>query len=158
MVIRSLDQQFALVHTRYCSLIRGIPTEDIYRDPRQALGRRLSSVGENVLRGAAAVEQTFGGLTANLWDDPFEWTLPENLSSAERVIEYLEEVEATRQHAFASFTRDIDLLKQIMGPAAELRVLIELLLEALVLTADYFGRAVVTLSALTASRTPDPGS
>jgi hypothetical protein len=33
------------------------------------------SCGEQVLRSAAIVEQSFGGLTANLWDDPFEWTL-----------------------------------------------------------------------------------
>ena len=55
------------------------------------------SCGEQVLRSAAIVEQTFGGLTANLWDDPFEWTLPETLSTSAKVIEYLNEVEATRQ-------------------------------------------------------------
>ena len=157
VVIRLLDQQFAFFHRRNCSLISTAPEDDIYRDPRRAEGRRLS-VCENVLRSAAAIEQTFGGLTANLWDDPFEWTLPENLSTAERIIEYLDEVEATRQRAFASFNRDRDLLKEIMVPAAKTRPLIDVLLEALVRTAEYFGRAAATLSALADSTTSESPS
>ena len=145
IVIRSIENEFAGLHLRYCSLIRSIPEEDLYRHPQQSSGRSISSVGESILRGVAAVEQTFGGITANLWDDPFEWTLPENLSTIERVIEYLEEVEATRQRAFQSFARDADLLKEIMVPAAESRALIELLIETLVKAADYYGRAVATL-------------
>lgn len=157
VVIGLLDQQFAFFHRRNCSLISTASEDDIYREPRRSEGRRLSVV-ENVLRGAAAIEQTFGGLTANLWDDPFEWTLPENLSTAERIIEYLDEVEATRQRAFASFNRDRDLLKEIMVPAAETRALIDVLLEALVRTAEYFGRAAATLSTLSDSTTSEsPG-
>src|ERR1700682_16861 len=132
VVIGSLEGEFARLHSRYCSLIRTTPEADIYRHSRPSEGLPLSSVGEDVLRGAAAVEQTFGGLTANLWDDPFEWTLPENLSTRVRIIEYLEEVEATRRRAFVSFARDADLLKEIMGPAAETRLLIDLLTETLV--------------------------
>ena len=49
-----------------------------------------------LLRSAAAVEQTFGGITTRLWDDPFEWTLPEKLSSTDLLIGYLNEVEQTR--------------------------------------------------------------
>ena len=41
----------------------------------------MFSCGEYILRSAAAVEQTFGGITTRLWDDPFEWTLPEALST-----------------------------------------------------------------------------
>ncbi|HEX2269316.1 MAG TPA: hypothetical protein VHH35_07275, partial [Pyrinomonadaceae bacterium] len=55
-----------------------------------------------ILRSAAVIEQTFGGLTANLWDDPFEWTLPETLSTPELVIEHLSEVDALRQRFFSS--------------------------------------------------------
>jgi len=61
------------------------------------------------------------------------------------VIEYLEEVEATRQRAFQSFARDADLLKEIMVPAAQSRPLIDLLTETLVKAADYYGRALATL-------------
>ena len=116
IVIASLEREFECLHLRYCSLTRATPDGDIYRQPKRANGRPVSSVGENVLRGAAVVEQTFGGITANLWDDPFEWTLPENLSTSGRLIEYLAEVEATRQRAFASFAQDADLLKEIMVP------------------------------------------
>lgn len=106
------------------------------------------SLGENLLRSAAAVEQTFGGITANLWDDPFEWTLPENLATNERVIEYLEEVEATRLRAFARFAEDSDLLKEVQVPGGTTRPLIDLLAETLVKAADHQGRAVATLALL----------
>ena len=147
-VIGSFEKQFARLHARYCSLIQSTPSEILYRNPRSSGTRLLYSVGENVLRGAGSIEQTFGGITANLWDDPFEWTLPENLSSAASVIEYLEECEATRQRAFACFARDADLLKEILTPGNAMRPLIDLLTETLVKASDYYGRATATLSLL----------
>jgi len=148
VVIGSFEKQFAPLHTRYCSLIQATPLEILYRKPRPSSARPLYSVGENVLRGAGSIEQTFGGITANLWDDPFEWTLPENLSTAANVIEYLGEVEATRQRAFACFARDADLLKEILTPGNAMRPLIDLLTETLVKASDYYGRATATLSLL----------
>src|ERR1700682_2560310 len=139
VVIAALENGFAGLHLRYCALVRSTPEGDLYRRPRQSSGRPISSMGESVLRGAAVIEQTFGGITANLWDDPVEWTPPEDLSTIARVIEYLEEVEPTRQRAFASFARDADLLKEIMMPAALTRPLIDLLTETLVKEADYYG-------------------
>lgn len=62
------------------------------------------------------MEQTFGGLTATLWDDPFEWTLPETLSTPDKVREYLAEAEATRRRGFALLQADADLSKQILAP------------------------------------------
>jgi len=76
-------------------------------------------------------EQTFGGITANLWDDPFEWTLPEHLSSPAKVQEHLLEVEALRQRAFSSFDDDQCLLKHIAMPSGNTQTLIALLLETL---------------------------
>jgi hypothetical protein len=147
IVIASLDREFARLHSNYCSLIRATPEEDLYRQPQRSSGA-LSSLAENVLRGAAVVEQSFGGITANLWDHPFEWTLPENLSTAARLVEYLAEVEATRQRAFASFARDEDLSKEIMVPGARTRALIELLIETLVQSAVFYGQAIGTLNLL----------
>jgi hypothetical protein len=95
---------------------------------------------ENLLRSAAAIEQMCGGLTANLWDDPFEWTLPETLSSADRVIEYLEEVDLARRRAFNSID-DQALTKYIAVPSGESRVLISLLLETLVKATELRARA-----------------
>ena len=107
-LIETFDRQFARLHSRSCSLVTTTPLEMLYRKAWQSTAHAVYSMGENVLRSAGVVEQTFGGITANLWDDPFEWTLPEHLSTVERVMEYLEEVEATRNRAFARFARDAD--------------------------------------------------
>ena len=141
-LIETLARQFEKLHARSCSLISGTPPEMLYCNARPSTTLPVHTVGENILRSAAAIEQTFGGITASLWDDPFEWTLPENLSTARLVIEYLEEVEATRQRAFASFHEDSDLRKEVFVPDGGTKPLLDLLIEALVKAADYQGRAV----------------
>jgi hypothetical protein len=103
------------------------------------------SVGEQILRSAAVIEQTFGGLTTNLWDDPFEWTLPETLSTVESVIDHLSEIDALRQTLFRSIDGDEALNKCVSVPSGEAKTLIELLIETLVRAADYRGRAVLCL-------------
>ena len=75
-----------------------------------------------LLRSAAVIEQTCGGLTANLWDDPFEWTLPENLSTPERLLAYLDEVETTRRRGFELLKTDEDLAKEVMAPGGITRL------------------------------------
>lgn len=114
----------------------------------------LPSIGESVLRGAAAVEQTFGGITANLWDDPFEWTLPEYLSTPAKVREHLEEVDATRRRAFASFVDDDCLLKHIAVPSRGTRPLIDLLSETLLKAARFQDQALVVLKILSGISPP----
>ena len=94
-----------------------------------------------LLRSAAVIEQTCGGLTANLWDDPFEWTLPETLSSPDLIVEYLSEVDRARLRAFSSIRDDSELSKFISDPNGE-RLLIGLLLETLVKAGDFRGRAL----------------
>ena len=94
---------------------------------------------ENLLRSAAVIEQMCGGLTANLWDDPFEWTLPETLSNVDRVIEYLDEVDVARKRAFASID-DAALSKYIAMPSGESQVLISLLLDTLVKSKKHLDR------------------
>lgn len=110
--IERLDAQFADLHTRLHELIARLPSELLYATPDGS----ADSCGEKVLRSAAVVEQSCGGLTANLWDDPFEWTLPETLNTPAKLLEYLEEVEATRRQAFHSFEGDDVLAKEIMTP------------------------------------------
>src|SRR4030095_6474563 len=120
--IECLDRQFAQLHTGSCELIEAISPDLLYfqvrqvRQPRQAEPKLLHSCGEQILRSAAIVEQTFGGLTTNLWDDPFEWTLPESLPTPDKVAGYLDEVEDTRKRGFELFQSDADLLKEIMAP------------------------------------------
>jgi len=117
---------------------------DQIRPFRCVVSHRCSSrsCDPNILRSAAILEQTFGGLTTNLWDDPFEWTLPETLNNQERIIEYLAEVDATRERAFCCFSDDA-LTKYVSSPAGEF-VLLSVLLDALVRASDYHGRAAAT--------------
>jgi hypothetical protein len=141
-VIETFDHQFARLHAQLCTLIDETPAELLYEPQRSSNAGWVSgSIGEYVLRSAGVLEQTFGGLTANLWDDPFEWTLPETLSSGELIKEYLVEVEQTRRQAFESFAGDQDLLKKVAEPSGELRPLISLLLDTLVRAVGFLGRA-----------------
>ena len=107
---------------------------------------RSGSSYQYILRSAAAIEQMCGGLTANLWDDPFEWTLPETLSNSELIIEYLSEVDQARQNAFKAIHDDSALTRYVSVPSGAPRLLIALLLETLVKASDYRGRAVLLSS------------
>jgi hypothetical protein len=145
--IRGLDEQFANLHRQSCALIERLSPEQLYRE----LPATADSCGEQVLRSAAIVEQAFGGLTANLWDDPFEWTLPETLSTSAKVIEYLNEVEATRRQAFQLFKGD-DLEKEIMAPAGKTQ-LKPFLLDTLERAGHHQQRAIAALDRLTQKST-----
>ena len=126
-IVQQIDQAFAELIVGLKDLARSVPPE-------------------NLVRSAAAIEQMCGGLTANLWDDPFEWTLPETLSNADRVIAYLDEVDLARQRAFSSID-DAALSKYIAVPSGESRQLISVLLKTLVKASEYRGRAMVLSSA-----------
>jgi hypothetical protein len=152
----ALDEQFARLHARSVALIEAVPEERLYWQPRESSGAfPVYSCGEHILRSAAAVEQTFGGITTNLWDDPFEWTLPETLSTPVRVIEYLAEVEATRRRGFAHFERgDDDLCKEIAVPSGAMQTLGSLLVETLNRAAHHQGRAYATFRLFSDRRLP----
>lgn len=154
-LIASLDEQFACLHARSCALVRLLPADELYRQPRASAGALpVYSCGEHILRSAAAVEQTFGGITANLWDDPFEWTLPETLSTTERIIEYLSEAEATRGRGFALFSGDEDLSKELAVPSGEMQSLFALIAGTLVRAAHHQGRAFATFRIFSDQRLP----
>lgn len=141
--IEKLAAQFADLHTRSHELIARLSSEKLYAKPDGS----ADSFGEQILRSAAVVEQSFGGLTANLWDDPFEWTLPETLNTPAKVLEYLDEVEATRRHAFDSFKSDDDLSKEIMTPAGNSQLL-PFLLDTLRRARHHHQRAVTIFELL----------
>jgi hypothetical protein len=144
-LLDSFDAQFALLHGRALALLSPAPADKLYWQPRQATGLApVYSFGEYLLRSAAAVEQTFGGLTATLWDDPFEWTLPETLSTSDKVQEYLAEAEATRRRGFALLQNDQDLTKEILAPGGMVTIG-ALLSETLVRAFYYQGCAAATL-------------
>lgn len=111
------------------------------------------SCGEYLLRSAAGVEQTFGGITVRLWDDPFEWTLPEALSTRDKIIEYLDEVETTRKKGFAYFTSDADLVRRIPAPE-RLTPIFELLLDTTSRAEHFQGRAFAIFQVFSSAKLP----
>ena len=130
------DGEFLRLQTDWRKLIQTIEPEKIY----QRSSARELSYGEHLVRSACVVEQTFGGITTNLWDDPFEWTLPENLATPNKLLEYFDEVEATRRRGFELFKNDEDLMKDVMTPSGKMQ-LASLLLDTLVRASQYRMRA-----------------
>jgi hypothetical protein len=157
-ILELLDREFARLHVNVCTVIDHTSIDLLYSLPPQtnsnSVTSPLPSIGESVLRSAATIEQAFGGITANLWDDPFEWTLPEYLSTPTKVKEHLDEVEATRKRAFSSFPDDSCLLKHIALPSGETRPLIELLLKTLAGAAAYHEQALSALKTLSGTSPP----
>ena len=147
-VVTLLDQEFAALSESLRKLTKSVPADLLYRQPP------LPTIGENILKSAGAVEQTFGCITANLWDDPFEWTLPETLSTPDLILEYLSEVETTRLRAFSSFVNDDALLKYIAVPSGKPCSIMELLLQTISRACDYRGRAAATLKLLSDVHAP----
>lgn len=149
-----LNERFVLLHNRSSAFVNKIPTEKLYWQPRKVENALpVYSSGEYILRSAGAVEQTFNGITTKLWDDPFEWTLPEALFDNEKVIEYLSEVEESRRRGFALFASDDDLLKEILAPARQ-KTIFSLLLETLSRAENYQGRAFATFRLFSDEKLP----
>src|SRR5215471_1493306 len=121
------DQEFKRLEAGWRDLTEKLDDETLY----SATAQQLSPSAEQIVRSARIVEQTFGGITANLWDDPFEWTLPETLTTKDKLIAYLDEVGDARDRGFQLFPDDSALLKSIMPPAGRTQ-LIQLLLDTLV--------------------------
>lgn len=156
-IVDSLDREFARLHLRSRTIIESTRLEILYQGAsKDSSARRGSprSIGESVLRSAAVIEQTFGGITSNLWDDPFEWTLPEYLSTVGKVLDHLEEVDAVRRRAFSSFNDDNCLLKHVATPAEKPERLIDLLLQTLLRAISFQTEAAVTLENLSGISTP----
>lgn len=154
-LIDSFDRQFSRLHTRSCALVVKIPPEKLYWQPSRALKQSFAafSCGEYVLRSAGKIEQTFGGITTKLWDDPFEWTLPEELSTNEKVLEYLAEVEETRTKGFAFFASDEDLRREIPAPE-NLQSIFNILLETVAQSENFQGRACAVFQMFSDEKLP----
>jgi hypothetical protein len=154
VILDSFDRQFARIHQRSIDLVSLTPDNILYRKPRDP-GQTMTifSCGEYILRSAAAVEQTFGGITTRLWDDPFEWTLPEKLSTPLLVLEYLHEVEETRRRGFDFFNADAELAREIPAPE-RLRSIHEILLDTISRAGHYQGRAFAIFQMLSDEKLP----
>lgn len=108
--IDKFEKEFESLHKRAIELIEKFPEDRLFEPTA------TSSFGFELIRSAAEVEKAFGGITTRLWDDPFEWTLPEELSDKPAINNYLEEVRSTRLHGFKFLKNDDDLNKLIPAP------------------------------------------
>lgn len=150
MLLPVLDAEFTALDRRSRALLGRLNDENVFR-PLVNIER--SSCGESIVRSAAMVEQTFGGLTTRLWDDPFEWTLPEKLGGIAGITEYLDEVEATRSRGFQLFVSDDDLTRLLPAPVKMISVF-ELLTQTLARANHFQGRAFASFQILKGEKPP----
>lgn len=154
-LLENYRRQFEIIDKNLRELLAKIPDDKIFVNPLNSpRTMQMFSCGEYLLRSAAAVEQTFGGITAKLWDDPFEWTLPEELATKRRIAEYLSEVEATREKGFAFFVSDNDLKKKLPAPE-KIKTINELLLETIARARHFEGRAFAVFQIVTGDKPPN---
>lgn len=113
----------------------------------------MFTVGEYLLRSTGAIEQVFNGITRRLWDDPFEWTLPESLCDKSSVSDYLDEVRHTVTTGISFLRVDESLAKQI-SIAAGTEPLGKVLLRGLCRAEHYQGRAFAVFQMLSNEKLP----
>lgn len=152
--LSSLDRRFLSLDTRSRELLAIIGEAELFAKPRAvANSMAMFSCGEYLLRSAAMVEMAFGGIMTRMWDDPFEWTLPEKLASTRLIEDYFDEVEATRLKGFAFFKSDADLTREIPSPE-KLRPLIDILLETMSRAEHFQGRAFAVFQMISDKKLP----
>jgi hypothetical protein len=126
-LITWFEREFKQLESEWRDSIALLDDSELYLEKAQ----QLCESAEQILRSARIVEQVSGGITVKLWDDPFEWTLPETLRTKELLLAYLDEVSAARMRAFELFKNDADLSKTVMAPHGPTQ-LRSLLLDAIV--------------------------
>jgi hypothetical protein len=140
-LIDSFDRRFLDLKDRSAELVRNVGDGRLYA-PVATDGK---TIGELILRSAGTVEQMIGGITRRLWDDPFEWTLPERMHTVETILTYLEEVETSRKSGFLFFRTDDDLNKSIPAPI-EMKTLFAVMTDALKRAELFYAKAESLLS------------
>lgn len=153
-LLDTFDTSFTVISARTRAILELTSNEILYMRPRDLPHTfAMFTVGEYVLRSAAAVEQTFGGITTRLWDDPFEWTLPEKMHSVVLIKQYLDEVDKTRKDGFAFIGNDDSLGKSIPAPVRIIPIS-QLLIETLTRSEHYLGRAYSVFQMLSDEKLP----
>ncbi len=153
-LVSSFDLSFRQLDADSRKLLDLLSDGDLYQKPASpAPSGNTSSCGEYLVRSAAVVEQTFGGITTRLWDDPFEWTLPEKLGSTADVLEYLDDVERTRIRGFTLIQNDNDLLRHLPAPE-KMMSLAALLIETLARARHFQGRAFAAFQLISDKKLP----
>jgi len=118
---------------------------DLICPPSEAGDAVVGEAASKLLKSAGKIEQVFGGINSQLWDDPTEWTLPEVMSNRRAISEYLDEVDQTRREGMARIRSDEDLQKEIWTPKGAMN-LSALLLSA-VSEAFYASGAAASMAA-----------
>ena len=153
-VLKALDEQFVALDRRARDLLARLDQDQLFKRPDGSpTSMTPFSCGEYLLRSAGRVEMTFGGITTRLWDDPFEWTLPEKLSTRPAILQYLDEVEATRLKGFSFFASDDDLGREIPAPE-KMRRLADILIDTISQASHLQGRAFAILQTLSSDKLP----
>jgi hypothetical protein len=130
-LISEFDGTFVRLHQDRSKLARDVGDGFVYRPLVETENNFApQTIGTLLIRSAAVVEQMINGMTVRLWDDPFEWTLPERLPTIEYLTAYFDDVERARVRGFRFLQDDADLTRSIPAPV-ELRTLHEVLADAL---------------------------
>lgn len=143
----SLELAFRSIDRDNRALLERLHDDGLFARPAGRRGIAPFSCGEYLIRSAAMVEKAFGGITTRLWDDPFEWTLPEKLQDKIAIAAYFDEVENVRLAGFRTFSTDDDLLREIPAPE-RLRSLLEVMMESVSLARHFQGRAYAVFQTL----------
>jgi hypothetical protein len=149
MLIETLHGHFDSLDSRQRALVNSVSEGRLFWSPISSTDSMLTlSVGGGVLRSAAMVEQVFLGITRRLWDDPFEWTLPEKISTKKAIMRYLGEVVEARNNGLAFITSDGDLSRRLPAPEM-LKPILQVLVEAVARAENYLGQAEAVAKMLT---------
>ena len=128
--IEEYSTRFAFMHSERCQLVRSNEDSALFAVSGDADALWPTSPATSLIRSAAAVEQMINGITVRLWDDPFEWTLPERMPTGSDLAAYFEEVEEARIKGFAFLKDDADLGRSIPAPS-RLKTLEEILTDSI---------------------------
>lgn len=153
-LLSAFGRQFELIDRRSRELLSKLDDSQLFVRPLERVGTLTPfSCGEYLLRSAAMVERAFGGITTRLWDDPFDWTLPEELATKNDITRYLDEVDKTRKAGLAYLRSDEELSKQTPAPE-QLRSIHDILLDAIIAASHYQGRAFAVFQMLSDEKLP----
>ena len=153
-MVETLNAEFERLHNNLIDVLNVIPEDRLYWKAFEGSNfLRVYSCGELIVHIGATVEYTFNGITSNFWDDPFEWTLRENLSSRSLIAEYLDEAARVRRIALLGI-KDADLAKTLRFPNGTSTTIGELLLRALTHACHHRGQVYAYVHLFSDQRLP----
>jgi hypothetical protein len=132
--LSQFETEFAALHKSAVDLLGTFPEDRLFAADGS------TSFGFEIIRSAAEVEKTFGGIMTRLWDDPFEWTLPEELSTKIAIESYLNEVQVTRTKGLLFISSDDELSMTIPAPE-NFRSLSDILTQTVEISTRHLERA-----------------